>query len=161
MALPKNVSEWPLEGLADNWSDWVSFTEALAIAPRLPGVYVARQGVHSTIVYVGMAGERNGGGRPQGIRGRLAVYTTGKGLASGLGEAAFDRALADPEWLTARLAEVKAGRPMRAKAWGRAALDRADLYLRWSVTADKASARVLENGCLGLLGDIPLWNRAR
>jgi hypothetical protein len=38
-----------------------------------------------------MAGERRG----QGIRGRLNVYGSGKALASGLGEAVMDRALAD------------------------------------------------------------------
>ena len=103
MPSSKRTAEWPLNVVADNWSGWVSFNEALAVAPRLPGVYVARQSDTGPIVYIGMAGERTGGGRPQGIRGRLAVYTTGKGLASGLGEAAFDRALADPEWVAARL----------------------------------------------------------
>lgn len=62
------------------------------------------------IIYVGMAGERRG----QGVRGRLAIYGTGKGLASGLGEAVLDRALADPDWLQQRLDEVHAGQPRRA-----------------------------------------------
>jgi hypothetical protein len=57
---------------------------------RLPGVYLARQGDHDDLVYVGMAGERRG----QGIKGRLIVYSRGKAAVSGLGEAALDRALA-------------------------------------------------------------------
>ena len=75
-----------------------------------------------------MAGERRG----PGIRDRLNVYSTGKGLlsstgkglVSGLGEAAMDRALADPASLRERLQEVERGHPMRAKAWGQAALTR-------------------------------------
>ena len=69
--------------------------------PRLPGVYLAREGATGELVYVGMAGERRG----QGIRERLTIYARGKALASGLGEAVFDRALADPEWLRDRLTE--------------------------------------------------------
>lgn len=149
-----------LEGLAD-WSPWMPLSEALATAPRVPGVYLAREGEAGPIVYVGMAGERAGGKRPQGLRGRLSVYLTGKGLASGLGEAIFDRALADPAWLGERLAEVEAGQPMRAKAWGRSAIARADLHIRWSVTPDKPSALALEWACLDALAGDPLWNRLR
>jgi len=74
------------------WSPWMPFSEARAAAPRQPGgVYLAREGLDGPIVYAGMAGERRG----QGIRGRLNVYGSGKALASGLGEAVMDRALAD------------------------------------------------------------------
>ena len=69
------------------WSPWVPFAEALHAAPRLPGVYLAREGSAGPLVYVGMAGERRG----EGIRGRLAIYTSGKGATTGLGEAAFER----------------------------------------------------------------------
>lgn len=148
-----------LEDLGE-WSDWVPFAEALAIAPRLPGVYVAREG-HGPVVYVGMAGERSGGGKPDGIRGRLAVYTRGKGLASGLGEAVFDRALADPTWLSDRLAEVQKGEPLRAKEWGRLAFVRADLQVAWAVVDDKPAAAALERACLDALADSMLWNRRR
>lgn len=79
-----------LEDVAD-WSPWLSLDEAVKVAPRLPGVYLARQGEMGPIVYAGMAGERSG----QGIRGRLRAYASGKGLVSGLGEAVLDRALAD------------------------------------------------------------------
>jgi hypothetical protein len=44
-----------------------------------------------------MAAERRG----QGIRGRLTVYRRGRAAVSGLGEAAMDRALRDPDWLRA------------------------------------------------------------
>ena len=62
-----------LTDLAD-WASWTPFGDALATAPRLPGVYLAREGARGALVYVGMAGERRG----QGIRGRLAIYTSGK-----------------------------------------------------------------------------------
>src|SRR4051812_15685578 len=92
-----------IEELAD-WSPWVAFGDALDLAPRLPGVYLAREGTVGPIVYVGMAGERAGSGKPQGIRGRLRVYASGKALTSGLGEAVADRAFADPAWVRERLA---------------------------------------------------------
>ena len=145
-------------GIADlaPWSQWAALSDAQA--PKLRGVYLARQGQAGPLVYVGMAGERSG----KGIRGRLQVYT-GKGLSSGLGEAAFDRALADPAWLRLRLAEVDAGTPMRARDWARAALARADLYVCWSVTADEAAAQGLETRVIQTIrasGEITLWNRA-
>lgn len=150
-----------LEELAE-WSEWVPFADALAIAPKLPGVYMVREGGNGPMIYVGMAGERRGSrDRPQGLRGRLAIYTRGKGLASGLGEAAFDRALADPAWLRDRLGEVERGEPMRAKEWGQAALLRADLQVRWAVTEHKASALALERSCLDALAEAELWNRYR
>jgi hypothetical protein len=142
----------------------VPFGEALASAPLVPGVYMAREGTTGPIVYVGMAGERagrTGAGAPKGLRGRLGVYVSGKGLASGLGEAVMDRALADPVWLRVRLAEAEAGEPLRAKAWGRAAFERAQLHLRWTTTADRASAVVLERDVLAVLRDADLWNRRR
>jgi hypothetical protein len=118
---------------------------------------MAREGADGPIVYVGMAGERRG----EGIRGRLNVYSTGKGMVSGLGEAAMDRALADPRWLRERLGEVELGRPIRAKAWAQAALARANLCVRWTVTPDRSSALVLERVVLDALDDVDLWNRAR
>lgn len=123
-----------VEALA-SWSPWVRFADAVANAPRQPGVYLAREGIDGPIVYVGMAGERAGGGKPQGIRGRLRVYASGKALTSGLGEAVADRAFADAQWLRERVADVERGEPMRAIAWGQAALRRADLHVRWTVTA--------------------------
>ncbi|GHE88613.1 hypothetical protein GCM10017786_20770 [Amycolatopsis deserti] len=72
-------------------------------------MYLARS--HGTIVYAGMAGERSG----RGIRGRLAVYASGKGAVSGLGEAAFNRALANPVWACARLAALEAGQVQTGK----------------------------------------------
>lgn len=145
-----------LEALAD-WSDWVPFAEALATAPRQPGVYLAREGVTGNVVYIGMAGERNG----KGLRGRLAVYTAGKALASGLGEAVFDRALADGDWLRRRIEDLDAGHPARAKEWGRLAFARAELEVRWATTADKPSAAALERSCLDVMVASSLWNRLR
>ncbi len=144
-----------------HWSPWVPFEEALKTAPLLPGVYMAREGAEGPLVYVGMAGERAGGGRPKGLRGRLSVYLTGKGAVSGLGEAAMDRALADAEWLRERLAEVERGQPRRAKEWGRAALSRAGLQVRWATVPTAEAARALENRILGALADTGLWNRGK
>lgn len=73
----------------------------------------------------------------------------------------MDRALADPVWLRERLAEAEAGQPLRAKAWGRAAFERAQLHLRWTTTPDKASAVVLERNVLAALSDADVWNRRR
>jgi hypothetical protein len=145
-----------IEELAE-WSAWVPLGVARATAPTRPGVYVVREGVDGPIVYVGMAGERRG----EGIRGRLTVYSSGKGMVSGLGEAVMDRALADAAWLRERLREVEQSRPMRAKAWARAALARADLLVRWTVTPDRPSALALERAVLHALDDVELWNRAR
>jgi hypothetical protein len=59
----------------------------------VPGVYLAREGQDGPIVYVGMAGELRG----EGIRGRLNVYSSGKGVVSGS---------ARPPW-TARLSTLR------------------------------------------------------
>lgn len=150
-----------LQGLA-KWSAWLPLADAVPVAPKLPGVYMFREGEDGPIIYVGMAGERRGSrDRPQGLHGRLKVYARGKGLASGLGEAAFDRALADPEWLRERLAEVERGEPKRAKEWGREAVARAGLHVRWASTVDKPSALALERSCLNALAKAELWNRYR
>lgn len=141
------------------WSEWIPFAEALATAPRMPGVYMAREGETGAVVYIGMAGERSGGGKPQGIRGRPSIYVSGKGLASGLGEAVFDRALADPEWVRARLLELETTGPRRAKHWGIEAFTRADLHIRWTTTADKATAAALEDQLVRQAGGT-LWNKA-
>src|SRR5438067_11525065 len=101
---------------------------------------MAREGVDGPIVYVGMAGGRAGSGKPQGFRGRLRVYASGKPLTSGLGEAVADRAFADSDWLRERLTEVDTGQPMRAVMWVRATFARANLHVRWTVTADRAAA---------------------
>ena len=142
------------------WSEWVPFDQ-VATAPRQPGVYMARLGADGLVVYVGSAGERAGSGTPKGIQGRLGVYASGKGMVSGLGEAASDRALADPDWLRERLAEVEAGKPMRAVEWGRAAMARPGFYIRWTVTGDKKSALALEGQVERLFPEGQLWNRGR
>jgi hypothetical protein len=49
----------------------------------------------------------------------------------------------------------------RAKAWGQEAFVRANLHVRWSVTADRPAAITLERQCLDALADHDLWNRLR
>ncbi|MFC8304866.1 hypothetical protein ACFUCV_14420 [Specibacter sp. NPDC057265] len=75
------------------WSLWFDFAHAMDHIPSFPGVYMLRpvDKPNTAPVYVGMAGLRKG----KGLRGRLAVYSSGKGAVSGLGEHAFDIALAD------------------------------------------------------------------
>jgi hypothetical protein len=143
-----------------SWSAWIPVAEAGAAAPTAPGVYRVRQAQDGRLVYVGMAGERTGGGRSQGLRGRLGVYLSGKTLTSGLGEAVTDRALADPNWLRQRLAAVAGGRPSRARQWGRDAFDRIPLEVSWSTTIDGPAARHLERRCFQRLANVKLWNRA-
>ena len=88
------------------------------------------------------------------------VYGSGKALASGLGEAVMDRALADVHWLRERLDDVEQGRPLRAKAWGQAAFARANLHVCWAITGDRRSAFELERAVLIALNHGDLWNRA-
>ena len=52
----------------------VPFDAAATAAPRVPGVYLARQAA-GDLVYVGMAGERRG----QGVRARLTGLPERKG----------------------------------------------------------------------------------
>jgi len=155
VALPPADPELVAEFAA--WSAWLPFDVAVAQAPRLPGVYLARRGAAGPLVYVGMAAERNGAG----LRGRLRVYRTGKGAVSGFGEAAFDRALGDPEWLRARLAELEGGTPSRAKVWAASALQRTDAWICWATTSDGLSASELEDEVIAALEPYDLWNRAR
>lgn len=148
--------EDPIEGLADR-SDWLPFAEAVTAAPRLPGVYMARQGADGRLVYVGLAGERRG----QGIRGRLTVYRRGKAAVSGLGEAVLDRALADVGFVQGRLEEPRAGGPERTAVWAQDAITWANLHVRWAVTKDRPAAVTLERAVLDASQATPLWNRAR
>ena len=140
------------------WSPWLALTAAAGHALRQPGVDLARTGAHGPVVHVGRAGQRGG----QGLRWRLRVHTSGKGAVSGLGEAALDRALADPRWLRHQLAEVEAARPMRATGWAAAALGRADLHICWTTTTTPPEAIRLERTVLNVLRDSPdFWNRSR
>ena len=149
-----------LAALAE-WSPWVPFTDAVRTAPREPGVYLARQA--DDVLYVGMAGRRDRGGKtlPKGLRGRLAFYASGKSIASGLGEAVFSRAIADANWLRDRLAEVEAGAPGSLRDWGRAAFERAGLYVCWAVTTDRAAALDLERLVVRAARQDSLWNQRR
>lgn len=152
----------PIAAVADlaDWSPWTPFAAASQAAPREPGVYLARQG--DEVIYTGMAGLRDRGGKTtaKGLQGRLGHYARGKALATGLGEAVFARALADPDWLRDRLAEVEAGRPGTLRDWGRASFARADLRLCWATTPDRESAAALERQVLDRLRDSDrLWNQ--
>ncbi|MCV9993433.1 hypothetical protein OIU93_03870 [Paeniglutamicibacter sp. ZC-3] len=138
------------------WSAWTSFHQALQAAPRFPGVYMFRSANHpqNGPIYIGAAGERSG----NGLRGRLAIYASGKGAMSGLGEHAFDRAFADADWMRARLEETLAGRSRRTKELARLAIDHAELEIRWQTVPTKSEAVELEKTLIQQhRGN--LWNR--
>ena len=140
------------------WSPWLPFADARGVAPREPGVYLLRE-TTGEIRYVGMAGERAGSGRPQGLYGRLSVYWSGKGAVSGFGEAALDRALADPKWVEQQLERLRATGPQRAKEWAQQAVLRLGLEVSWAVSADKGDALFLEAQVVALLRPHGIWNR--
>ncbi len=144
--------------LAD-WSEWLSFATGLAEAPRLPGVYLFREPASQVIRYAGMAGERAGSGRPQGLYGRLSVYRSGKGAVSGFGEAALDRALADPEWVEQQLHRLRGEGPRRAKLWAADAIARIAPEVSWASCYERADAQLLEERVVLLLRPFGLWNR--
>lgn len=142
--------------LAD-WSPWVPFEAAIAGAPREPGVYLLRETFTGTIRHVGMAGERAGSGRPQGLSGRFSVYRTGKGAVSGFGEVALDLALADADWLEARLRDLRSSGPRPARDWVREAVVRLGLEATWAVCVDRSDAAYLEREVLAHLRGTGLW----
>jgi hypothetical protein len=139
------------------WSPWLPFDDALAGAPREPGVYALREPFTGVVRYVGMAGERAGSGRAQGLRGRLSAYGTGKGAISGFGEAALDRALADPDWVERRLRHLRTRGPERARDWVRDAVLRLGLEVSWSVCVDRSDALYLERQVVARLRTTELW----
>lgn len=141
------------------WSEWASFLDAAVEAPREPGVFLLRDAGSGVIRYAGMAGERAGSGRPQGLRGRLGVYRSGQGAVSGFGEAALDQALADPAWVEARLASLRTRGPSRAKEWARDAVARLAPEVSWAVCADRDDARYLEGQVVLRLRPLGVWNR--
>jgi hypothetical protein len=144
-------------GLAD-WSEWLPFGSAVQVAPREPGAYLLRDPGTCTIRYVGMAGERAGSGRPQGLYGRLSDYRFGTGAAGGFAEVALDQALADPDWVEAQLWQLRERGPKRARDWARDAVIRLDLEVSWAVSADRADAQYLERQ-IALLLTQGLWGR--
>lgn len=143
-----------LAGLAE-WSAWAPLLDVVAEAPRAPGVYLFLERPSRAVRHVGHAGERAGGGAPQGLYGRLRAYLTGQAAVSGFAEAALDRALADPDWVRERL---EAG-PERARRWAASAVRRLELDVSWAVCADRDEARWLESRVVELLRPHGLWMR--
>lgn len=147
-----------VHGLAD-WSPWVPMETAMAGAPREPGVYLLREPLSGVIRHVGMAGDRAGGGRPQGLRGRLSAYRGGKGAVSGFGEAALDRALADEQWVEQQLEHLRRHGPQPTRDWVRDAVARLDLEVSLVTCADRQDAVYLEGQVVLLLRTRGLWGR--
>lgn len=155
--LPTEIVE-----LAD-WAPWRPFTAAnVATVPPTPGVYLfrSRSGLVAApgeIVYVGRAAERSG----KGVRERLRIYVSGRAPHSGLGNLALERALADAEWLRARLKLVEAGKAITVQEWARDAVSRADLEFSFVSTPDGTTAAQLERATIAALQSHTLWNRRR
>ena len=147
-----------ISGLAA-WSPWAPFADSAAHAPKLPGVYLFRDPRDHTVVYAGMAGERAGSGSAKGLWGRLGVYRISKGATSGFGEAVFDRALSDVDFVTRQLERTRAGEVIRAKAWAKDAIAWWNPELCWATCATRADAAALELNVLAALADSGLWNR--
>jgi hypothetical protein len=145
-----------IDNLAE-WSAWASFAEVGPLAPRLPGVYQFRVTGQLMPVYVGMAGERRG----MGLRGRLSMYRRGKAATSGFGEAVLDRALADEAFVARQLDRLREEGPQRTSAWARDAVAWFSPDIRWAVTADSASALLLEAEVEKVLRPHGIWNRPR
>lgn len=138
------------------WSPWLSLGEAVAAAPRRPGVYLLRDPTDQVVRYAGRAGDRAGGGRPQGLHGRLAAYLSGHEGVSGFAEAALDRALADPAWVRERSADPRTAR--RTRRWAAAAVLRLAPDVSWAPCGEAADARLLETEVVALLRPFGLWN---
>jgi len=138
------ISDETLDSL--DWSEWIPFAQAANEAPALPGVYMFRQqGSDSNPpLYIGAAGERNG----KGVRGRLRIYSSGKGATSGLGKHAMDRALADPAWVKELLQQAEAGTADKVESVARRAIDRLDGEIRWVTCVHRKAAIVLESALL-------------
>lgn len=137
------------------WSVWAPLAEALPEAPRSPGVFLLLERADRAVRHVGHAGERAGGGSPQGVYGGLRALVTGHGPITGFTEAALDRALADPGWVQAQVTDGSA----RARRWAGAAVRRLELDVSWSACPDRDEARWLEGRVVGLLRPHGLWAR--
>lgn len=143
-----------LAALAE-WSAWAPLAEVLPEAPRVPGVYLLLDPGPRVVRHVGHAGERAGGGSPQGLYGRLRSLLAGSGAVTGFVEAALDRALADPDWVRERLGEPPRSHPTRS--WAAAAVRRLELDVAWATCADRDEARWLESRVVELLRPHGLW----
>ena len=78
---------------------------------------------------------------------------------SGFGEAALDRALADPGWVEGQLARPGADGPRRARRWAADAIAWLAPEVSWAACQERADARHLESEVELLLRPYGLWNR--
>ncbi|MBT2498612.1 hypothetical protein J7E25_05850 [Agromyces sp. ISL-38] len=145
-----------VEAAAD-WSAWAPFAAVATSAPTTPGVCLFR--ANSRIIYLGVAGPRDGNGRkdPTGLYGRFSIYRGGR--ITGFGQAIFDMALADRDFLAARQAELEAGSAQTRRRLGRAAYEHISPDVRWTTVLTKLDALQLEKSIVGLLRVYDLLNR--
>lgn len=139
------------------WTPWSRFSDVATEAPTTPGVYMFRS--EGKIIYVGVAGPRDGNGTkdPKGLFGRFTIYRGGR--VTGFGQALFDAALADREFLQGRIAELDSGQPRRAVDWVRTAYEHYDPDVRWAVLNTKDDALRIEKQIVGMLREYDLLNR--
>lgn len=93
-----------------------------------------------------------------GLARTNSVYWSGKGAASGSGEAALDRALADPDWVKQQLKRLRTPGPSRRRSEFATPCSRLNLEASWAVCADKTDALYLESRAEVLLRPNGLWN---
>jgi hypothetical protein len=135
------------------WSVWTPLAEALPEAPRSAGVFLLLEPSARVVRHVGRAGERSGGGSPQGLYGGIRALVTGHAPLTGFAEAALDRALADPDFVRERVA----GPPQPVRRWAAAAVRRLELDVSWTTCPDSDEARWLAGRVAELLRPHGLW----
>jgi hypothetical protein len=108
-----------------------------------------------------VSGDDPNGGQHGDVAAFLGGYGSGRAAASGFGEAALDRALADPSFVTARLHHLRTVGPERTLLWAAAAIDWAAPEVCWTVTDATASSRALESQVRAGLSalDVELWGK--
>ena len=99
------------------------------------------------------------GGGPRASADGSPVYRTGHGAVSGFGEAALDRALADPAWIERQQARLGADGPRRARQWAADGIARLAPEVSWATCYERADARHLASEVELLLRPYGLWNR--
>ncbi|MGO9071139.1 hypothetical protein [Mycobacterium sp.] len=115
------------------WGDWFPYQSSSPLPVEdAPGVYQVRRAATGDVVYVGMDGS---------VRARLYRYRTGQGF-TGLTQALLDEAIRDGFVASWKPQPDSIVRP--SVQLMHAVLDRADLEVSVTYTANRETARALE-----------------
>lgn len=131
------------------WSAWYRADDAFRYAPALPGIYMARY--QGQLVYVGMAGPRNG----KGLSGRLRAYAVGKAPDGGLPYHASKLALQDPRFCDMIATAARRGQPWDIRQIAVQAMGWLSVELRCAAAPDP---RAFEARVIAWVGLDRLWN---